>query len=150
MYVKKWEPARPYLQLRVPPGGHSQRSGGLNLASKMSKRVALVKQRADGSRAEGRERGRAMSKEGGSYNYRADGEDGPQEMERNEAAARHSWARQHAWPLLRFFPFLVRHPPCRRQALCVRVHCTVFLASLDSRSFSNFESNAAFRAGFKL
>ena len=31
-------------------------------------------------------------------------------MERNQAAARHSWARQHAWMLLRFFPFPVGHP----------------------------------------
>ena len=30
-------------------------------------------------------------------NYRADGVDGPQEMEINLAGARHSWARQHAW-----------------------------------------------------
>ena len=37
--------------------------------------------------------------------------DGPQEMERNLAAARHSWARQHAWLLLNFFPFPVGHPP---------------------------------------
>ena len=37
--------------------------------------------------------------------------DGPQEMERSEAAARHSWARQHAWLLLYFFPFPVGHPP---------------------------------------
>ena len=28
-------------------------------------------------------------------------------MERNEAAARHSWAWQHAWLLLHFFPFPV-------------------------------------------
>ena len=49
--------------------------------------------------------------------YRADGMDGPQEMERNLAAARHSWARQHAWLLLNFFPFPVGHPPhppCKR------------------------------------
>ena len=32
---------------------------------------------------------------------------GPQEMERNQAAARHRWARQHAWQLLSFFPFPV-------------------------------------------
>ena len=36
--------------------------------------------------------------------------DCPQEMERNYAAARHSWARQHAWLLLSFFPFPVGHP----------------------------------------
>ena len=30
--------------------------------------------------------------------------------QRNEAAARHSWARQHAWLLLCFFPFPVDHP----------------------------------------
>ena len=29
--------------------------------------------------------------------YRADGVDGPPEMERSSAAARNSWARQHAW-----------------------------------------------------
>ena len=34
--------------------------------------------------------------------YRADGVDGRQEMERNLAAARHSWARQQAWLLLSF------------------------------------------------
>ena len=28
-------------------------------------------------------------------------------MERNSAAARHSWARQHAWLLLNFLPFPV-------------------------------------------
>ena len=53
--------------------------------------------------------------------YRADGVEGPQEMERNEAAARHSWARQHAWLLLTFFPFPVGHPPhppCRSE-VCV-------------------------------
>ena len=44
-------------------------------------------------------------------------------MERNSAAARHSWARQHAWLLLHFLPFPVgqtiyahctniRHAPC--------------------------------------
>ena len=43
--------------------------------------------------------------------YRADGVDGPQEMERNLAAARHSWARQHAWLWLTFFSFPVGHPP---------------------------------------
>ena len=31
----------------------------------------------------------------------------PQEMERNAAAARHSWARQHAWLLLNLYPFPV-------------------------------------------
>ena len=31
-------------------------------------------------------------------------------MERNQAAPRHSWARQQAWLLLRFFPFPVGHP----------------------------------------
>ena len=47
--------------------------------------------------------------------YRADGVDGPQEMEKNEAVVRHSWARQHAWLLLTFFPFPMGHPanpPC--------------------------------------
>ena len=42
--------------------------------------------------------------------YSARAQDGPQEMERNLAGARHSWARQHAWLLLSFFPFLVGHP----------------------------------------
>ena len=42
--------------------------------------------------------------------YRVRPQDCPQEMERNEAAARHSWARQHDWLLLRFFPFPVGHP----------------------------------------
>ena len=37
--------------------------------------------------------------------YSARAQDCPQEMERNEAAPRHSWARQHAWLLLSFFPF---------------------------------------------
>ena len=32
-----------------------------------------------------------------------------QETERNEAAARHSWARQHTWLLLSFSLFTVRH-----------------------------------------
>ena len=41
--------------------------------------------------------------------YSARAQDGPQDMERNEAAARHSWDRQHAWLLLRFFPFPVGH-----------------------------------------
>ena len=35
---------------------------------------------------------------------------GPQDMERKQAAALHSWARQHAWLLLNFFPFPVGHP----------------------------------------
>ena len=50
-------------------------------------------------------------------NYRVDGVDVAQETERNEAAARHSWARQHTWLLLRFSPFLERHtlhPLCKR------------------------------------
>ena len=38
--------------------------------------------------------------------YRADGVGGQQEMERNKAADRDSWARQHAWLLLNFFHFL--------------------------------------------
>ena len=43
--------------------------------------------------------------------YRADGVDGPQEIERNKAAARHSWVRQNTWLLLSFFASPVRHPP---------------------------------------
>ena len=42
--------------------------------------------------------------------YSARAQDGPQDMERNKAAARHRWTRQHAWLLLSFFPFHVRHP----------------------------------------
>ena len=42
--------------------------------------------------------------------YSARAQDGPQDMERKQAAARHSWARQHAWMLLSFFPFPVGHP----------------------------------------
>ena len=40
---------------------------------------------------------------------RVDGVHVAQEMERNQAAARHSWARQHTWLLLSFSPFPVRH-----------------------------------------
>ena len=43
-------------------------------------------------------------------------------MERNSAAARHSWARQHAWLLLNFLPFPVGQT--------IYAHCT-----LSSRSF---------------
>ena len=32
-----------------------------------------------------------------------------QVMKRNEAAARHGWARQHTWLLLSFSPFPVLH-----------------------------------------
>ena len=37
-------------------------------------------------------------------------------MERNSAAARHSWARQHAWLLLNFLPFPVGQT--------IYAHCT--------------------------
>ena len=39
--------------------------------------------------------------------YSVDGVDVTQEMERNEAAARHSWDSQHTWLMLRFSPFPV-------------------------------------------
>ena len=42
--------------------------------------------------------------------YRVDGVDVAQETERNEAAARQSWARQHAWLLLSFSLVPLRHP----------------------------------------
>ena len=42
--------------------------------------------------------------------YSARAQDGPQDMERNEAGDRLSCARQHAWLLLNFFPFPVGHP----------------------------------------
>ena len=48
--------------------------------------------------------------------YSARAQDGPRDIERNEAAPRHSWARQYAWQLLRFFPFPVGHPEHK--------HCT--------------------------
>ena len=51
-----------------------------------------------------------MSMSNGEVLYRVRLQNGPQEMERNEAAARHTWAKQHAWLLLSFFPFHVGHP----------------------------------------
>ena len=42
--------------------------------------------------------------------YSVDGVDVAQEMERNLAAARHSWARQNTWLLLSFSLFPVQHP----------------------------------------
>ena len=42
--------------------------------------------------------------------YSARAQDGPKDMERNQAGARHSWARQHDWLLLSFVPFPVGHP----------------------------------------
>ena len=50
--------------------------------------------------------------------YSARAQDCPQEMERNEAAPRHSWARQHAWLLLSFFPFPVVHPEHDHGTVC--------------------------------
>ena len=46
-------------------------------------------------------------------------------MERNSAAARHSWARQHAWLLLNFPPFPVGQT--------IYAHCSVYL---HAQSFS--------------
>ena len=43
---------------------------------------------------------------GNSLMYSARAQDDPQVMERNQAAARHSWARQHAWLLLFSLRFL--------------------------------------------
>ena len=51
--------------------------------------------------------------------YSACAKDGPQDMEINYAAARHSWARQHAWQLFNFFPFPVGHPE--------HEHCILFM-----------------------
>ena len=48
--------------------------------------------------------------------YRADGVNGPQEMERKLATAKHVAWPSCAWQLLSFFPFPVGHsphPPCR-------------------------------------
>ena len=55
--------------------------------------------------------------------YSARAQDGPQDMERNQAVARHGWARQHAWLLLSFFPFRVGHPE--------HEHCSCRLENLS-------------------
>ena len=48
------------------------------------------------------------------WNSKIQSVDVAQEIERNSAAARHSWARQHTWLLLSFYPFPLRHPPHSR------------------------------------
>ena len=57
--------------------------------------------------------------------YSARAQDCPQDMERNEAAARNSRARQHAWLLLSFFPYPVGNPE--------HEHCTQKCRFMDKR-----------------
>ena len=54
--------------------------------------------------------------------YSARAQDGPQEMDRNWAAARHSWARQHDWLLLKLFPFPVGHPEHEHSSITTEDH----------------------------
>ena len=46
----------------------------------------------------------------GEIEYSARAQDGPQEMERNEATAKHDAWPSCAWLLLSFFPYPVGHP----------------------------------------
>ena len=70
------------------------------------------------------------------YMYSACAQDGPHGMERNEAAARHSWERQHAWLLLRFFPFPVGHPE--------QEHCTCTSDDKPTIQCYNFHEQAQY------
>ena len=75
------------------------------------------------------------------------------EMERNKAAASHSWARQHAWRLLSFFPFPLGrppHPPCRGFSSQGRARlrafsrrCTNKKTQLDSKTLHKLGSKSA-------
>ena len=65
---------------------------------------------------------------GGSI-YRMDGVDVAQETERNQAVARHSWARQHTWLLLSLSPFPVGytlHPLCTGPTFLTIPVCCLF------------------------
>ena len=53
-------------------------------------------------------------------------------MERNSAAARHSWARQHACLLLSFFPFPVGHPMSAGCSAAIWCSCCSKLALFES------------------
>ena len=51
-------------------------------------------------------------------------------MERNWAAARHSWARQHAWLLLNFFPFPMGHPEHEH---CMEIYSLVVKSEITTK-----------------
>ena len=60
-----------------------------------------------------------------SVHYSARAQDGPQEMERNEAAAKHVACPSCAWLLLNFFPYHVGHPEHK--------HCKGMVKKVDPR-----------------
>ena len=84
---------------------------------------------------------------GGSI-YRMDGVDVAQETERNQAVARHSWARQHTWQLLNFSMFPVRHtlhPLCRQ--LMKDIH-SLFLSGQTETVLVRFQPKISACFGF--